>query len=180
MQVLFNEFKETSFLPQAFLLMSTLRNLTFHFSLTILFSYPLAQVNISLLLTLLSFTYIISMKLFTSRLDWAQQLICELVILAVNVSLVTMGVYDVMKTNASREILGMIIIYASLFFQVFGLAFVIPKLYLLMKESVHTGKKFVYRWKDGEVDSKPLRKEGKKKVKRLKARLKSWKLKPNL
>ena len=147
-QILYKEFNDDSFLPQAFLLIINVRGVLFNFAITLLFEHPIVQCIFSLILTILIIFYLIKTRPLTSKLDFAQQIAFEIIILAVNVSLCVMALMDTVGSKESRENISSVIIYASMIFQVCGIVFLLPRLITEIRGSYLNIKAFYVKYKE--------------------------------
>jgi len=128
-QVLFNEYKDYSFIRQSFLLMLTARDLLFSLLLATMFEHPLMEVCFILCLNIAMVVYLIVKPPFKSVFDAAQQLFYEVVALAVNVSVLIMAIMDQIGSTGTdlRISIGKFIIIVNFVFNFGSLAFMLVK-----------------------------------------------------
>ena len=93
-KTLFSDFKDVSFAHQAFLLFFILRSVVAGITLAFLFKYPLAQIIIFNLSSVILLAYIIILKPFEKGVDFIQQITFEIAIFIVNISLLVAAVLD--------------------------------------------------------------------------------------
>jgi len=128
-QVLFNEYKDYSFIRQSFLLLLTARDLLFSLFLATMFEHPLVEISFILCLNIAMVIYLILKPPFKSVFDAAQQLFYEVVALAVNVSVLIMAIMDEIGSTGTdlRNSIGRFIIVVNFVFNFGSLAFMLVK-----------------------------------------------------
>lgn len=85
LKVLYQDFKDTNWTFQVFLILLIIRNTAAAFIYTILFKYPLLQSLLLLILTVLVIISLIIKKPFVEKNQLLSQLLFETIILAVNI-----------------------------------------------------------------------------------------------
>ncbi len=134
--ILFNDYKDSTFLHQSFLLLVTGRELIFSLFLAIMFEHPLAECILILILNLLLIAYLLFKSPFKEALDSAQQLFYEVIVILVSLSVLIMISMDSIhsKGNDIRNFLGRFVIGLNFCFNFGGLGFMLFKGFLTCRE----------------------------------------------
>lgn len=138
-KMLFQDFKDSSYLKQSFLMIYIIRSMISGLLITNLFEYPLLQTLLLTSLNILILVYLIVEKPFKEALNMRGQYFCEAVLLVVNVSMLGMAFIDEMveEDEGARKILSKLVIISNMVLIVGSLAFmalsVIKALYLAYK-----------------------------------------------
>ena len=135
-KTLFNDFKDNSFIHQAFLLFFVIRSILIGIILTAFVEYPLVQISLFTTTSILMLGYVITVKPFKEVLDFIQQIAFELVILAVNASMLTMAILDLKHEGSTRRryYVGETVIQANLVSQFLPTIFLVLKCIAFVKE----------------------------------------------
>ncbi len=134
--VLFNDFKDYSFLRQSFLLLLTARDLIFSLLLATMFDHPLGESIFILCLNIAMVVYLILKPPFKSVFDATQQLFYEVIALIVNVCILIMAIMDEINSTGTdiRTFIGKLIIATNMIFNFGSLAFMLVKAFMTCKE----------------------------------------------
>jgi len=84
-QALYKDFEDKSLSRQGFLILLTLREITFSIIISTLFNYPVIQSEIFLINSIFMIIYLIKENPFKSKFDYIQQIFFEMIGLIVNV-----------------------------------------------------------------------------------------------
>jgi len=151
-QIFFSEYKDDSFLELAFMPVFLIRSTLFHFIVVILYNFPLTQVSLLTLLSILMLTYLFTKTPLKNRLEFIQLCLNEILVLLVNTCVMILAILDAKGIRALdvRETVGQIIIKVNVIFTALGIFFLgiqvlfyIPKFYKLikkMKRKINTPK----------------------------------------
>ena len=93
-KTLFADFKDDSFVHQAFLLFFVIRSIATALFLTLLFEHPLSEAILLTIMSILLLTYIMVFMPFKNVLDNLQQFGFELILLIANASVLTLARLD--------------------------------------------------------------------------------------
>jgi len=160
-KVFFQDFKDSDFLKQSFLLIYVGRSIISNIIITTLFEYPLLQTLMLTGLNVLILAYLMICRPFKEILNASGQYFCEGVLLMVNVSMLGMTIIDEMSEkpegvveNFSKLIivLNMALLVGSLVFMLLSIG---KTLYIIYKSRKGDKKSLVVeRIKDGESSLK--------------------------
>ena len=119
-QVFYAGSKEDSLIRHIFMFPYLLRLYLFNFTISYVFSYPLAQTIIITLLNLIILLYILVIKPFKSKLVFCQHSTDELTMLLINTCILTLSILDHNgdTENRIREVLGDVIIGCNIFLSI--------------------------------------------------------------
>jgi len=132
-QFLFRDFKDDSLSKQLFLFYLIIRDLLFSLILTTLFEFPIVQIWILLIMTVSMFVYLLMKRPFKESIDFAQQIINELVTFIVVGSVLTQAIMGDNGSKTARIGLGKLIIIVNIIFNYVTLLFMVCKLLLIVK-----------------------------------------------
>jgi len=134
-QVLFRDFKDSTFTQQGFLFFFTLRDIALSLIFTTLFLHPFTQAFLLFAQNLAMILYLIIKKPFESKMDLLQQLVFEALVFVVNTSVFIMACLDKLGYEAIyvRNRLGKGIIVICMMFSFITLGFVVLKLLISLK-----------------------------------------------
>ena len=127
--IIFEEFKDRSFLHQAYLPVSIIRIYIFYLTISYLCSFPLAQMIIITLLSIVMLLYIAVVQSPKERADLIGYLIPELILLVVNILVLVLAILDRSHIHAenARNIIGEIIVGINTALCVGGSIFLLVK-----------------------------------------------------
>ena len=138
-KMLFQDFKDSGYLKQSFLMIYIVRSIISGLLITNLFEYPLLQTLLLTSLNLLILVYLAVEKPFKESLNIWGQYFCETVLLFVNVSMLGMAFIDEMVEESGRaiKIFSKVVIISNMVLVVGSLVFmalsVIKALYVTHK-----------------------------------------------
>ena len=135
-EVLFSEFKDRTFVQQAFPLFVLARNIFFNLILVTLFGHPLTQTILLLLGNLIMYVYLIFKRPLRERLDNIQQFLAEFCLIVVSVSILVMAALDTQNKSATsaRYHLGNLIIAMNFLFNILVIIFLLSKIFIWARE----------------------------------------------
>ena len=128
--IIFNDFKDYSFIRQSFFFLLTARDLIFSLLLVTMFDHPLVESAFILCLNIAMVAYLILQPPFKSVFDATQQLFYEIIALAVNVSLLMLAIMDERSITGAdlRNSIGKFIIVINMVFNFGSLAFMLARM----------------------------------------------------
>jgi len=130
-QMLYQDFKDYSFMQQSYLLLLTIRNALCSLVISLLFAHPIAQISLVTFLNVLTIFYLAFKAPFKFIFNVFQQIAFELDLLVVNICFLTMACLDVTapgKQSAKhRNALGDAIMMAVFITKFIPLITLIPK-----------------------------------------------------
>ncbi|RYE40099.1 MAG: hypothetical protein EOP48_25055 [Sphingobacteriales bacterium] len=150
-KILYQSFKEGSFLQQSFMLFFLLRIYVFDMIIGYFFAYPLVQAILITTLSIVLITYLAVKRPYKRTLDLIKLLINESIIALVNINVLILAIMDKrgQKSEQARAIFGDIIIYANVAFNILAVAFIVAEViikvitvYKIMKSSKAKGRSF--------------------------------------
>jgi len=143
LELFYGDYKDDSFLKQGYLLFFIIRDLVFSFILPLLFEHALAETIMITLINLTMIIYLLAQRPFKNKLDFLQQVMGELLLLSVNISVTIMAFWDAMgkEETETRAKLGNAIIAINLSFNGFALVFLSITLTLIVRSIYQTWKK---------------------------------------
>jgi len=126
-KVLFEDFKDTDFLKQGFLLFLTIRDLLMSLILATLFAYPIVQVFLILILNVWMIIYLFTQRPFQDRFLGYQQIFFEFMGLGVHISVLIVSALDNQNNRAfgTRNNVGKYIIYSNMVFNLSAVLFML-------------------------------------------------------
>ena len=137
LSLLFQDFKDTTFLHQSYLLIFIIRNIFANVLLGLLYEHPMVQTTFFVIFSILLLSYIIIKKPFIERMDLLEQIFYESIILATNISVFIMCIKQGNGTLAeAKEPLGKGIITMSLICNIGALSLVIIRLLALFYTTI--------------------------------------------
>lgn len=92
------------FVQKLFFFLITLRIIIFSLSLVIFFNYPKFEAALGSILSVIMILFLVKTRPLESRWNFAQQMICEIIILVVNVSLLDLAFIDPTEEGSSSVI----------------------------------------------------------------------------
>jgi len=132
MRVLFDDFQDSSLARQSFLFILTIRDIVFSVILTTLFDHPLTECVLILLMSIGMMTYLLIKKPFNELAAMIQQVVLELITLAVSISVLILAVFDSKNSEAfnQRERIGKALIIMNMIFNLFVILFMLLGLFM--------------------------------------------------
>ena len=187
-KTLFQDFKDTSFTHQAFLLFFAIRSVITGLCLSLLFEHPLAEAIIMLITSLIILAYIVVLRPFKNMLDNLQQIVFELVLLIVSGSLLIIATLD--KENGDhvhrKHKAAQVILFMNTIANYVPLASIAIKAFLLTRDnnSINTTEKAKSINDAGDVEKKAFlnAKEGQTEPRTLQTSIRNFEIEtsPNL
>ena len=135
-EVVFQDYNRTSILSQAFIPIFILRIYLFYLIISLLYSYPLIQSILVTLLNIFMLIYIFKYKPFKKKWNQGQYITQEILLLAVNVSLVVLTQVDSTTSKGISTInnLGLLIISCNVIFTFLGCLSIFTTICLHLRE----------------------------------------------
>jgi len=135
-EILFSDFEDRSFVHQAALIFFVGRNIIFCAVIALMYSMPLFQSVILLLLDLSLVIYYLWKRSIKSRMDFIEQLTFELILLIVNICFFVQAIFDSTGTSSATLItnIGEIVIVLNTICKFLPFAFIGVRLALALWE----------------------------------------------
>ena len=141
-QFFFRDFKDGSLNQQMFLFYMIIRDLLFSLILATMFEFPIIQTWILLTMNISMLVYLLWKSPFKESVDFAQQIINELITSIVVVSVLIQAIIDYGDSKEIRIRLGKLIITTNIVFNYITLAFMVFKLVLVVKQGYKAYKEY--------------------------------------
>ena len=140
--ILFKELREEKFSQQAFMFFFVIRDILCSLLLATIFEQTQIQSILILLLNLLMLGYLLISRPYKPKLEFLQEVFSEMILLSVNLSMLVMAILESTHTLTpkTRDDMSAVIILTNYTFNVMILIFVFMKLYVEIKEIIHSRK----------------------------------------
>ena len=151
-QILFKGFKSDKIIQHGFMFSTLLRFYLFYIVISYFFEQPLTQSILITMLSLMLLVFMLKERPFTSKIVFAQNVLNEITMMIINLSLVTLAVLDYKEVEAEklRETFGDVIIYSNLWLSLMSSIFLICFLAAGVRHAYKTtklrGTKGVVSW----------------------------------
>ena len=132
-QIFFGSFVDSTISHQLFLLYFVLRVMLINLIIAVLMEYPMIQTILMVAISLVLVIYLVWKRPFRSKIDLAQNLSYEVVLLTVNIALLSFATLDGADEEkiGTRNSLGEVIIVCSMIFTFLPLVFTVLKMIVL-------------------------------------------------